>query len=77
MALLVKNLPANAGEAGSIPEWGRSPEEGRATDSSTLAWRIPWTEGPGKTIYRFAESDTTEATWHAHCYWVAQKKDLR
>ena len=33
-------------------------EEGRATDSSTLAWRIPWTEGPGETIYRFAKSQT-------------------
>ena len=22
-------------------------EEGRATHSSTLAWRIPWTEEPG------------------------------
>ena len=22
-------------------------EEGMATHSSTLAWRIPWTEGPG------------------------------
>ena len=25
---VVKNLPANAGDAGSIPESGRSPEEG-------------------------------------------------
>ena len=24
----IKNLPANAGDAGSIPEWGRSPGEG-------------------------------------------------
>ena len=27
--LVVQNLPANAGDAGSIPELGRSPEEGR------------------------------------------------
>ena len=25
---MVKNLPANAGDAGSIPGWGRSPGEG-------------------------------------------------
>ena len=25
---LVKNLPANAGDVGSIPGWGRSPGEG-------------------------------------------------
>ena len=90
VALLVKNPSANARDirdAGSIPEWGRSPgggrgnplqyscldsgkepiwqcrrhketqvqslggedplEEGMATHSSTLVWRIPWTEEPG------------------------------
>ena len=30
----------NAGDLGSIPGLGRSPEEGMATHSSTLAWRI-------------------------------------
>ena len=49
---MVKNPPANAGDirdAGLIPELGRlgSLEEGMATHSSTLAWRIPWTEEPG------------------------------
>ena len=46
MALVVKNLPANAGDvrdAGSIPGW----EKGMAAHSSILAWRIPWTEEPG------------------------------
>ena len=43
----VKNLPANAGDMGSIPGLGRSPEEGMATHSSILAWRIPWTGEPG------------------------------
>ena len=50
VALVVKNPPANAGNirnAGSIPGLGRSPEEGMATHSSILAWRIPWTEEPG------------------------------
>ena len=32
---------------GLIPESGRLPKEGVATYSSTLAWRIPWTEEPG------------------------------
>ena len=48
VALVVKNPPANAGDtgdAGSIP--GEHPLEGRATHSSILAWRIPWTEEPG------------------------------
>ena len=46
VAIVVKNLPANAGntDAGSIPGSGRSLEEEMATHSSILAWRIPWTE---------------------------------
>ena len=35
------------GDPGSIPGLGRSPGEGRATRSSILPWRIPWTEEPG------------------------------
>ena len=49
VALVVKTLPANAGDlrmTGSIPGWGRCPGGGRATHSSTLAWRIPRTEEP-------------------------------
>ena len=37
----------NAGDPGLIPGLGRSLEEGMATHSSILAWRIPWTEEPG------------------------------
>ena len=49
-ALVVKNPPANAGDtrdASSIPGSRRSPEEGMATHSSILVWKIPWTEEPG------------------------------
>ena len=38
-------------------------EEGMATHSSILAWRIPWTEEPGGLQSK--ESDTTEVTEHA------------
>ena len=44
---MVKNLPANVGDVGSIPGSGRSPGVGMATHSSVLAWKIPWTEEPG------------------------------
>ena len=50
MALTGKNPPANAGDLrdlGSILGLGRSLEEGMATHSSILVWRIPWTEEPG------------------------------
>jgi len=29
-------------------DWDDPLEEGMATHSSTLAWRIPWTEEPGR-----------------------------
>ena len=38
-------------------------EEGMATHSGILAWRIPGTGEPGRLkVHRVAESDTTEAT---------------
>ena len=37
---VVKNLPANAGDTDLIPGSKRSPEEGTATHSRILAWRI-------------------------------------
>ena len=48
---MAKNLPANAGDArdvGSIPGLRRSPRELNGTHSSILAWRILWTEEPGR-----------------------------
>ena len=51
VAQVVKNPPANAKDirdAGLIPGWEDSLEEGMATHSSILAWRIPWTEEPGR-----------------------------
>ena len=54
---------------GSIPELGRSPGGRMATHSSTLDWRIPWTEEPGRLqSYSCKESNMTEATWHTHMH---------
>ena len=47
VAQLVKNLPANAGDKGSIPGSGRPLGGGHAIHSSILAWRTPWIEEPG------------------------------
>ena len=49
-ALMVKNLPASAGDiggAGLIPSQEDPLEEGTAIHSSILAWRIPWTQESG------------------------------
>ena len=51
----------NEGDLGSIPGLGRSLEKEMATHSSILAWRIPWTEEPGRLQSTGSqESDTTE-----------------
>ena len=50
MALVAKNPPASVGDirdVGSIPGSEDPLEEGMATHSSILVWRIPWTEEPG------------------------------
>ena len=47
---MVKNLPANAGDASDqdlIPTSRRSPGVGNGNPLSILAWKIPWTEEPG------------------------------
>ena len=48
---MVETLPVNAGDIrDSVRSLGleESLEEGMATHSSILAWRIPWTEEPGR-----------------------------
>ena len=48
---VVNNLPAIAGDmgdAGSIPGWEDLLEKKMAPHSSILAWKIPWTEEPGR-----------------------------
>ena len=42
-----KEPACNAGDPGSSSGSGRSLEKGMATQSSVLAWEIPWTEEPG------------------------------
>ena len=52
-----------------IPGLGRPLEEGTATNSSILAWRIPWTE------HKVAkELDMTEATEQAACMRTLEER---
>ena len=43
-----KASTCSVGDPSSIPGLGRSPGEGMATHSSTLAWKIQWTEEPAR-----------------------------
>jgi len=51
VVLVVKKPPASVRDTrdmGLIPVSGRSPGGGSATRSNMRAWRIPWTEEPGR-----------------------------
>ena len=62
--LVDKESTCNAGDSGDavlIPTLGRSLGEGKATHSSTMAWKILWTEEPVRIQSKgYKESDTTE-----------------
>ena len=48
VAQMVKNPPAMWETWLGFPVWEDPLEEDMATYSSILAWRIPWTEEPGR-----------------------------
>ena len=84
VALVLKNLPANAEDlkkAGSILGSGRSLEEDMATHFSILAWRIPWTEEPGRRksigLQRVGH-DWSDLAWHnIAAIMVVQEEDSK
>ena len=58
-----KESAYNVGELGSISGLGRTPGGGKATHSSTLAWRIPMNRGAWRATvspWGHEELDTTE-----------------
>ena len=57
---IVKNQPALQETWVQSLVWDDPLEEGMATHSSILAWRIPWTEEPGglHTVHGVAKSRT-------------------
>ena len=48
---VVKNLPANAGDLGSIPRLGRSPGEGNGSLLQYSCLENPVDRGPGRLWY--------------------------
>jgi len=56
---VVKNLPANTGDAGSVPEWGRSPGEGNDKPLQ----------------YSCLENSMDRAAWEATVHGVPKESD--
>ena len=70
IALVVKKLPANTGKTKDMGVqslgWGDPLQEGMATHSSILAWRILWTEELGGLQSIGSQRDRTEVAACTH-----------
>ena len=62
---VVKNPPANAGDAGSIPGQNDPLEKERVIHSSILTWEIPWSEEPGGLQLKGSQRVGHDQTKHA------------
>ena len=69
-----KQTACKGGDQGSTPRLGRSPEEGN-THSSILAWKIPWTEEPGRlqTVGSQGIGHNWALTLSLFCFHCSQK----
>ena len=67
VAQLVKNLPAMQETWVRSLGWEDPLEKGKATHSSILAWRIPWTVC---IVHGVAESRTQMSDFHFHCWFT-------
>ena len=63
-----KESACSAGDLGLIPGLGRSPGAGKGTQSSILAWRMPWT-----MIHGVTKRQTPLSNFLFHCHrghWI-------
>ena len=60
---MIKNLPANAGDLGLIPGWGRPPGEGKDNPFQYSCLENPMDKGAWQaTVHGVEELDMTELT---------------
>ena len=71
VAQLVKILPAMWETWVQSVGWEDRLEKGTATHSSILAWRIPWTEEPGRLQSMGLQSQTRLSDFHFSLYLKA------
>ena len=66
---VVKNLPANVGDMGSVPESGRPPGGGHGNPLRYFCLENPMDRGAWRaTVHRAAESDMTEHNYVSFRY---------
>ena len=61
---IVKNVPAAWETCVQSLDWKDPLEKGLATHSSIVAWRIPWTDGPGRLQSMALQREYTIANLH-------------
>ena len=80
MALVVKNIPANAGDVrdlGSIPGWGRSPGEGHGNRLQYSCLENPMDRGAWQaTVHRVAQSQTQLKRLYQHTRSLNYKAEM-
>ena len=85
VALVVKNPPASAGDIETqVPSLGQEDplEEATAAHSNVLAWRILWSEGPGRlqSIGSQSRTQLKRLNTHMHRYvpcWPVSPEDAK
>ena len=76
MAQMVKNLPAMQEIWVPAPGWEDPLEKEMAIHSSTIAWKIPWTEElVGYSLRGCKEQDTTSLSLSLHYCINQQRKE--
>ena len=68
-----KESTCNAGDLGSTPGSGRSPEKEMATHSSILAWKIPWIDEPSGL--QSIGSQRVRCDWATMCLTLCDPMD--
>ena len=73
---VVKNLPANAGDIGSFPGWGRSPKEENGNSLQYSCLENPMDKGAWwATVHRVTKSQT-QLSMHIHIISLKVKAPL-
>ena len=63
-----KESKSNGGDLGLIPGWEDPLEEGKATHSSILAWRIPMDRGAWQPIVHGSAKSQTQLSDKSHTH---------